>query len=84
MRTADILEPPLYLFQCNNDASLFAVSVERSAGNIPLSTVWYGGWSLRSELTLGLNERAPTGIDFTPILRGVRSVGYYIWRNGLA
>jgi hypothetical protein len=73
-----------YLFQCRNDSALYAVSLERNAGNIPLSTAWYAGWRLRSEVALGAEGPASTGIDPKPILRGLRSAGYYIWRNGLA
>ena len=84
MGKADTLEAlTAYLFQCKNDAALFAVSLERNAGNIPLSTVWYGGWRLRGELTLGRDGPALPDVDPIPIMRGVRSVGYYIWRNGL-
>jgi hypothetical protein len=84
MRTTGTLgAPTAYLFQCRNDSALFAVSLERNAGNIPFGTAWYGGWRLRSEFALDLDGRAPADIDPTPVLRGVRSVGYYIWRNGL-
>jgi hypothetical protein len=84
MPTTDILEAPrAYLFQCKNDSGLFAVSLERNADNIPFGTAWYGGWRLRSEFALDVDGRAPTEMDPKPILRGVRSVGYYIWRNGL-
>jgi hypothetical protein len=85
MSILDAIEAPTaYLFQCRNDSGLYAVSLERNAGNIPLSTAWYAGWKLRRELALGAEGPASTGIDATPILRGLRSAGYYIWRNGLA
>jgi hypothetical protein len=84
MRRDNTIEAPTAcLFQCRNDAGLFAVSLQRSAGNTPLSTTWYAGWRLRGEFMLGLDELTPTATDPKPILRGVRSVGYYIWRNGL-
>jgi hypothetical protein len=83
-RTTGIEAPTGYLFQCKNDAALFAVSLQSNAGNIPPSTAWYGGWRLHSEFALGLDEPAPAEIDMNPVLRGVRTVGYYVWRNGLA
>jgi hypothetical protein len=73
-----------YLFQCRNDSGLFAVSLQRNAGNIPSSTAWYGGWSLQRELTLRPDAQAPSGLDPKPILRGLRSFGYYVWRNGVS
>jgi len=83
MWTTDTLgAPTAYLFQCRNVAALFAISLERNAGNIPFGTAWYGGWRLRSEFALELDGRAPADIDPKPVLRAVRSVGYYIWRNG--
>jgi hypothetical protein len=85
MPRLDAIEAPTaYLFQCRNDSALFAVSLDRDAGNIPVSTAWYGGWRLRRELALGCDGPASTDIDPEPILRGLRNAGYYIWRNGLA
>jgi hypothetical protein len=72
-----------YLFQCRNDSALFAVSLERGAGNIPFGTAWYGGWRLRRAFALDIDARAPADIDPRSILRSVHSVGYYVWRNGL-
>ena len=81
-RTHAIEAATAYLFQCRNDSGLFAVSLERNAGNIPLGTAWYAGWRLRRELALGGGGPAPTDLDPEPILRGLRHAGYYIWRNG--
>jgi hypothetical protein len=70
-----------YLFQCRNDAALFAVSLHEEAGNIPPATAWYAGWRLRSAFALG----EPTASDDNPrrIASRVSSVGYYVWREGL-
>lgn len=72
-----------YLFQCRNDADLFAVSLNEEARNIPLGTAWYGGWCLRAAFALDADGAAPVDIDANSVRRGVRTIGYYIWRNGL-
>ncbi len=72
-----------YLFQCRSDVSLFAVSVRENAGNIPPSTVWYGGWRLQGEFPLDRDEPPPDDVDLKRIVGNVCSVGYYVWRDGL-
>jgi hypothetical protein len=73
-----------YLFQCRSDAALFAVSWDEKAANIPPSPVWYGGWRLRRAVALASMGSAPMGEDAKLIADGVRSVGYYIWRDSSA
>jgi hypothetical protein len=69
-----------YLFQCRNDTGLFAVSFDRDAGNIPPGTAWYAGWRLRS--AFDLDEPLPTELNQEPMMQGLRSYGYHIWREG--
>jgi hypothetical protein len=71
-----------YLFECRNDASLFAVSVHEKAGNIPPSIAWYGGWRLRRPFALA-SAQASADEDAKLIADEVRRSGYYIWREGL-
>lgn len=71
-----------FLFQCRNDAALFAVSLHEEASNIPPSTAWFGGWSLRRALALAVDAPAEHA-DAKLIADGVRRAGYYIWRDGL-
>jgi hypothetical protein len=68
-----------FFFQCG-DEQLFAVSLDKTAGNIPRSTCTQG-WLLREEFLLGVQEPVPAPISPEPILRGIRAKGYYIWRN---
>jgi hypothetical protein len=70
-----------YLFQCD-DNGLFAISNDPTGKNIPRDTC-PEGWRLKSEFTLGARETLPIAIDPEPILRGIRRLGYYIWREGL-
>lgn len=69
-----------YLFQCG-DNGLYAVSNDASGVNIPRSAC-PEGWRVKASFALGVREAIPVAIDPEPILRGVRSVGYYIWREG--
>jgi hypothetical protein len=32
---------------------------------------------------LGVQEVVPAPIDPEPILRGIRAMGYYVWRQGI-
>ena len=72
---------PAYLFQ-GDDNGLFAVSNDPTGKNIPRQTC-PEGWRLKSEFALGLREALPIAIGAEPILRGLRRLGYYIWREGL-
>jgi hypothetical protein len=63
--------------------SLFAVSLHEKAGNIPPSTTWYGGWRLRRAFALAPAEAPDADADAKRIANRVRSVGYYVWREGL-
>jgi hypothetical protein len=77
-------QPPqtAYLFQCRNDAALFAVSLNEEARNIPPSTAWYGGWHLRKAFPLDADEPILGEGAAKRVLNGVRSVGYHVWRDG--
>jgi hypothetical protein len=73
-----------YLFQCRSDAALFAVSLHEEAGNIPTSSAWYGGWRfLRRAFALASAKTPPADENAKLISLGLRSVGYYIWRDGI-
>jgi hypothetical protein len=69
-----------YLFQCG-DTGLFAVSLDSTGRNIPRSAC-VEGWRLRTAFRLGVRDAVPAAIPPEPILRGVRAVGYYVWREG--
>jgi hypothetical protein len=69
-----------YLFQCD-DNGLYAVSLDPDGRNLPRGSC-AEGWRLRTAFTLGVHEPVPVAIPPEPILRGVRAVGYYVWREG--
>ena len=70
-----------FLFRCD-DNGLFAVSIDRLGSNLPCNSC-PEGWRLERAFALGVQEPVPAPIPPEPILRGVRSVGYYIWREGV-
>jgi len=69
-----------YLFVCGNEP-LFAVSMEHDGANLP-QRLCLEGWRFKLAFTLGVQEALPFNMSPEPILRGLRSVGYYIWREG--
>jgi hypothetical protein len=77
----DITTEAAYLFQCRNDAAMFAVSTHAKAGNIPPSTAWYAGWRLWR--AFALDDPPVAVVNPGRIATRVSSVGYYIWRDGL-
>ena len=70
-----------YLFQGDDDG-FFAISNDPTGKNIPRNAC-PEGWRLKSEFALGVREPLPVAIDAEPILRGLRRLGYYIWREGV-
>jgi len=69
-----------YLFECGDDA-LFAVSVDKDGSNLPQRTCPQG-WRRVAQFALGVHEPMPVEIDPARILQAIRSIGYYIWREG--
>ena len=69
-----------YLFQ-GDDIGLFAVSLDRSGQNIPRSSC-PEGWRLKAEFPLAVAAPVPVTIGAESIIRGIRSIGYYVWREG--
>jgi hypothetical protein len=69
-----------YLFECGDDA-LFAVTLDPTGSNIPQKTCPQG-WRRIAEFALGVHEPIPVAIAPERILQAIRSIGYYIWREG--
>ena len=69
-----------YLFECDDDA-LFAVTLDPTGSNIPQRTCPQG-WRRVAEFALGVHEPIPVAIAPERILQAIRSIGYYIWREG--
>ena len=70
-----------HLFQCG-DNGLFAVTLDATGMNLPRGAC-AEGWRLKTSFLLGVREPVPASISPEPILRGVRAVGYYVWREGM-
>ncbi len=77
----DVDAQSAYLFECDRDG-LFAISLDQSGGNIPRD-LCPEGWQLKTTFSLGVREAIPAAISPEPVLRGIRDVGYYIWREGV-
>jgi hypothetical protein len=69
-----------YLFECGHD-DLFAVSLDPAGSNLPQRTCPQR-WRRIGEFVLGVHEPSPVAINPERILQAVRSIGYYIWREG--
>ena len=69
-----------YLFVCGDDA-LFGVTLDPAGSNIPKKTCPQG-WRRVAEFALGVHEPMPVEIDPARVLQAIRSIGYYIWREG--
>jgi hypothetical protein len=69
-----------YLFECDEDG-LFAISLDPHGSNIP-QRYCPQGWSLREEFALGVHEPMPIAIDPERVIQSIRSLGYYVWRQG--
>jgi hypothetical protein len=68
-----------YLFHCLCD-DLRAVSHDITGRNLPRTTCTEG-WHLVKEFELGIHEDVLASMMPEPIIRGIRDVGYYIWRG---
>jgi hypothetical protein len=69
-----------HLFECGCEPIL-AVTCDRSGANLPASSC-VEGWRFKATFSLGVHEPMPLPISPEPILRGIKSDGYYMWRNG--
>jgi hypothetical protein len=69
-----------HLFKCDAEP-LFAVSVDETGSNLPRRSCPVG-WQYVEPFALGVHEAMPRALDPEPVLRGLRAVGYYIWREG--
>ncbi len=64
-----------FLFR-NAEELLYAITREKKGANLPLLR---GEWRFEREVALGVQEPLAAGIDPEPVLRGMRSEGYFIW-----
>ena len=76
----DIDATEAHLFACGCE-QLFAISLDQTGKNLPAETC-PEGWQFKLSFALGVHEVMPAAIALEPVLRGLRSAGYYIWREG--
>jgi hypothetical protein len=76
----DIDATQAFLFECPQ-GRLLAVSRDETGSNIPTNLA-SGGWRFKESFALGVREPLPFNADPEPILRGLRALGFYIWREG--
>ena len=74
--TVDVDASYAHLFKCDEE-KLFAVSMDGTGRNLPEQA-----WRYIEAFALGIHEAMPRAVDPEPIMRGLRTVGYYIWREG--
>jgi len=67
-----------YLFRSGDS---FAVSLDKAGANLP-PPVDGGAWQFQQQFELGVKEAMPAPIDPEPILRGIKSRGYFVWHLG--
>jgi hypothetical protein len=77
---ADTDAEDAYLFECDCEP-LFAITRDATGSNLPPRSCPQG-WRFNSAFALGVREVMPRTINPEPVLRGLRAVGYYIWREG--
>ncbi len=65
----------IFLF-VNSEERLYAITRDKNGNNLPLLS---GDWIFQKEVVLGVQEPLTIGIDPEPVLRGLRSDGYFIW-----
>ena len=65
-----------FLFESRNGA-LLGVSLDETGSNLPVER--QDRWTLKTRFRLGVHEALPVAIDPEPILRGLKSRGYFIW-----
>ncbi len=76
-------DPPLraFLFHCMADARRKAISLDLTAANIPAGSC-LTGWVFDGEVRVSVQEPLPVAIAPEPVLRGLRSSGYFVWEEG--
>jgi len=68
-----------YLFRCEGDAELHAISLDVTARNIKTRQC-LTSWVLEGEVVVGVHEALPLALSPEPVLRGLRHAGFYVWK----
>ena len=68
-----------YLFRCAETGE-YAISFDRAGKNLP-SPANARSWEFVQDLVVGVRDPLPIPGNPEPILRGLRSAGYYVWAD---
>jgi hypothetical protein len=79
--TSDDEAQRAFLFHCAFEADLHAISLDRSGSNI-MPGQCPTGWVLDQEVMIGVQDALPVALAPEPVLRGLRNVGFYVWKEG--
>jgi len=69
-----------YLFLCPL-TNCYAITLDKSGANLPDQECDLG-WQLQAEFPLGIREAIPAPMDPEPVIRSIKAVGYFVWREG--
>ena len=69
-----------YLFFCPF-TNRYGVTLDKSSSNLPQHGCGAGS-QLPAEFPLGIHETLPASMDPKSVLRGIKPVGYFVWREG--
>lgn len=72
----DIDCTPAFMFR-SRDGEQFGVSLDREGHNLPRGEGQR--WEICAEFNLGVHEPVPASIDPEPLLRGIKSQGFFVW-----
>ena len=67
-----------YMFELG-DSDLFAVTLDCTGSNLPAGDG--SEWRLRDEFLLGVQDLMPVPLNPEPVLRSIRSKGYFTWHH---
>ena len=67
---------PAFLFKAGDMAG---VTLDSSGANLPAQQA--GPWVLSKYFTLGVRDVGLPGMSPEPVIRGIMSNGYYVWRT---
>ena len=70
------------MLACDLEVTVIQIAErDTQRANIP-KRYCHEGWTLREEFDLGIDEPMPVAIEPGPVIQGIRTAGYYVWRQG--
>ncbi|MDX2201319.1 MAG: hypothetical protein NW223_01090 [Hyphomicrobiaceae bacterium] len=67
-----------FLFHCTASWDRHAITLDLTGGNLPAGTC-LTGWVFDREIDVSVSAPLPLPLPPEPVLRGLRSAGYYVW-----